>query len=68
VGINLRSWHIASFRCVTKFGRYRDMADIGEVPPIKLDCEYAPWLAIALQRCDIWVAHEGVGPTPSRTT
>jgi hypothetical protein len=30
-------WRIASFRRGTEFGRYRGMADIGEILPIKLD-------------------------------
>jgi hypothetical protein len=30
-------WHIASFRCDAKFGRYRGKADIDQVAPIKLD-------------------------------
>jgi hypothetical protein len=28
--IDFRSWHIASFRCGTEFGRYRSIADIGQ--------------------------------------
>ncbi len=35
--INIRLWHIASFRCDTEFGRYRAIADIDQTAPIKLD-------------------------------
>jgi len=34
---DFRSWHIASFRCEAKFGRYRGMVDIEEAMLITLD-------------------------------
>src|SRR5882757_9237729 len=30
-------WHIATFRCAAEFGRYRGIADIEQVVPIKFD-------------------------------
>jgi hypothetical protein len=36
-GREVRSWHIASFRCPAEFGRYRGIADIDQTAPIKPD-------------------------------
>jgi hypothetical protein len=35
--LHFRFWHIASLRCAAGFNRYRDIADIDEAAPIKLD-------------------------------
>jgi hypothetical protein len=31
------NWHIASFRCAAEFGCYRDIADIDQTAPTKLN-------------------------------
>jgi hypothetical protein len=30
-------WHISSSRCAAEFSRYRDMPDIDQAAPVKLD-------------------------------
>jgi hypothetical protein len=44
---DFRVWRVASFRCVTKFGRYRGIADIGEAStnqarPVNLHAGWPP--------------------------
>jgi hypothetical protein len=37
MGLYIGYWHVASYRCDAKFGRYQAIADIEQTAPIKLD-------------------------------